>query len=229
VYYRDWGDTHDGSGEVGGLPSSAQTARQHLGTGSNVEEEYAAPRQARHISTDEFEKDRNYFMDSSNAREASRDKHDCSQHPLSKTTYQTFIPDTLYSNHDWALYHLQLKRLSRHSPITVDFEYAGSVDPDIPIQTYKSTHEPGFARIESLIGRIKDVDPPFDGSRSFRTAQVCLEELERAAEETGDAMRAEGSIQIEKLVNICPREDRERGVGRCTHNAWVSVKPLIRR
>jgi len=98
--------------------------------------------------------------------------------------------------------------------ITVDFEYAGSMDPDIPIQRYESTHEPGFARIESLTGRIKDYDPPFDGSRSFRKSQVCLEELERAAGETGEAMRAEGSIQIEKLVNICPREDHERGAGR---------------
>jgi hypothetical protein len=229
VYRQDWDETLDDSQQPGGFLPPEPRSREHPAPDSEIDKQYDAPElNAPQISTDDFVKDRVYHIDSNHERIRCVGDSNYLLDDLSGTIYQTFVPETVRSNDDWALYHLCFERLSRRSPITIDFAYAGSLDPNIPTHTYKSTHEPGYARIKSLVEKIKEADPPFDRSMSFRESQVCLKKLGRAARKTGERMRAEGSIQIEKLVSVCPKEDHEQGEDRWSHSAWVSVKPLIR-
>jgi hypothetical protein len=228
VYRQDWDETLNDIPPAGALPPSEQRSRQRPAPHSQIEDEYDTPKQAPPISTDEFKKDRLFHMDSGHSRMKCRGEHDYLLDNLSGTIYQTFIPDTIHSHDNWALYHLCFERLSRRSLVTIGFAYVGSLDPNISTHTYVPTHKPGYTRIESLVGKIKEADPPFDRSMSFRESQLCLGKLERAARKTGERMGAEGSIQIEKLVSICSNEDHERGQDQWSHSAWVSVKPLIR-
>ena len=228
VYRREWDEILDDNPQPGGYPPSAQRSRHHPTPGSEVEEQYEIPDQAPQISTDDFVKDRVFHMDSNHERIRCGGDNNYLLDDLSGTIYQTFNPETIRSNADWALYHLCFERIDRRSPITIDFAYAGSLDPNIPTDRYETTHEPGYARILSLVQKIKEADPPFDRRMSFKESQVCLDKLGRAARKTGERMRAEGSIQIEKLVSVCPKEDHEQGEDQWSHSAWVSVKPLIR-